>query len=62
MALFHIYIVSTAASGGKNALPLEQLLRHLHINIMSKKNKNVDSLHLAAEVTSDPPKDLSTLS
>ena len=33
-----------------SAMSLEQLIRHLHINVMSKKNKNVEVLHLAAEV------------
>ncbi|ELU01715.1 hypothetical protein CAPTEDRAFT_175107 [Capitella teleta] len=31
-------------------LPLEQMLRHLHINVMSKKTKNVEILHFAAEI------------
>ena len=33
-----------------SAMPLDQLIRHLHINVMSKKNKNVEVLQLAAEV------------
>ena len=40
-----VYAVVTE-SVGKNALPLEQLMRHLHINVMSKKVKNVETLHL----------------
>ncbi len=28
-----------------------QMMRHLHINVMSKKTKNIEVVHLAAEVS-----------
>ena len=31
-------------------MPLDQMLRHLHLNVVSKKHKNVDLLHQASEV------------
>ncbi len=34
----------------RGTLTIHQMMRHLHINIMNKKSKNIDTLHLAAEV------------
>ncbi|KAK2184836.1 hypothetical protein NP493_251g03006 [Ridgeia piscesae] len=45
-----VEIIGEPEGDKTSAMSLEQLIRHLHINVMSKKNKNVEVLHLAAEV------------
>ena len=43
-----LFIIGITEKGG---LSMELLLRNLHINVMSKKSKNVEVLFMAAEAS-----------
>ena len=50
--MYYVFVICTVEIANKSGYPLENLLRHLHINVFSKKSKNVEVLHLASEVRS----------
>ena len=49
-----LFITDITEKGG---LSMELLLRNLHVNVMSKKSKNVEVLFMAAEASFPPNND-----